>query len=169
VPVNTATGTIVFTDIVGFTQLTDQHGDDLALTMLERQEKVVLGAIDGCGRVMKELGDGLMLWFDDPRDAITTCLDMQHAFEGVDVEDIPLWVRMGLHWGCPRLRGEDIVGRDVNLAARIVDLAGPGEVLCSEVTADEAGAVDGVTFESLGPVFVRGIAEAVPIVRAVPQ
>ena len=70
-----------------------------------------------------------------------------------------------MHWGRPRRRGDDIVGRDVNLAARIVDLAGPGEVLCSEATANEVGARPGVDFEPLGPVFVRGIAEPVPIVR----
>ncbi len=78
---------------------------------------------------------------------------------------VPLWVRMGVHWGCPRRRGDDIVGHDVNLAARIVDLAGPGEVLCSEATADAIGAREGIGFEPLGPVFVRGIAEPVPIVR----
>jgi class 3 adenylate cyclase len=71
-----------------------------------------------------------------------------------------------MHWGCPRARGDDIVGRDVNLASRITDLAAPGEVLCSEVTADAAGDLPGVGFESLGPVYVRGIAEPVPLVRA---
>lgn len=50
-------------------------------------------------------------------------------------------------------------------AARIVDLAGPGEVLCSEATADVIGARRGVGFEPLGPVFVGGITEPVPIVR----
>jgi len=57
------------------------------------------------------------------------------------------------------------VGRDVNLASRIVDLAGPGEVLCSEATADVIGNRPGVGFEPLGPVFVRGLTEPVPIVR----
>ena len=65
-PVATVTGTIVFTDIVGFTQLTDEHGDDLALTMLERQEEIVRRELPDTGRIVKELGDGLMLWFDDP-------------------------------------------------------------------------------------------------------
>ena len=73
---------------------------------------------------------------------------------------------MGMHWGNPRRRGDDIVGHDVNLAARIVELAGPGELLCSESTIAAAGAIDGVLFEPLGPVFVRGIADPVPIVRA---
>ena len=163
----TLEGTIVFTDIVGFTQLTDEHGDDLALSILERQEALVRRALPAGARVVKELGDGLLLWFDDAPAAIETCLQLQHDFEAAE-GDVPLWVRIGIHWGCPRQRGDDIVGRDVNLAARIVDLAGAGEVLCSEATAVVVGALPGVEFEPLGPVFVRGIAEPVPIVRAVP-
>ncbi len=158
-------GVIVFTDIVGFTQLTDAHGDDLALALLERQERAVRGALPVCARVVKELGDGLLLWFDEAAAAIDTCLQLQRAFDDDDA-DVPMWVRMGLHWGSPRRRGDDIVGRDVNLAARIVDLAGPGEVLCSEAAVDAAGDIKGVEFEPLGPVFVRGIADPVPIVRA---
>jgi adenylate cyclase len=159
-------GAIVFTDIVGFTQLTDEHGDDLALSLLERQEKMVREALPECSRVVKELGDGLLLWFDDARAAIDTCVRLQQLFE-LDDADVPLWVRMGVHFGCPRRRGDDIVGRDVNLAARIVDLAGPGEVLCSESTIEAAGEIEGIVLEPLGPVFVRGIAEPVPIVRIV--
>jgi len=171
-------GAIVFTDIVGFTTLTDTHGDDFALALLERQEHMVRAALPEGARVVKELGDGLLLWFDDPRAAIDTCLRLQRDFDAVneaadassageiaDVGDVPLWVRMGVHWGCPRRRGDDIVGRDVNLASRIVDLAGPGEVLCSEATADVIGNRPGVGFEPLGPVFVRGLTEPVPIVR----
>ena len=161
-------GVIAFTDIVGFTTLTDQHGDDIALALLERQEQMVRSSLPECARVVKELGDGLLLWFDDARAAIQTSLALQRAFETAGEEEIPLWVRMGLHWGCPRRRGDDIIGRDVNLAARIVDLAGPGEVLCSEATVSEAGGFDNVVFEELGPVFVRGIAEPVPILRIVP-
>ena len=166
-PVTTATGAIVFTDIVGFTQLTDEHGDDLAIALLERQEATVRDTLPLDGRVVKELGDGLLLWFDDARSAIDTCVRLQRAFDNDADGDVPLWVRMGVHWGCPRRRGDDIIGRDVNLAARIVELAGPGEVLCSEATADEVGEIAGIIFEPLGPIFVRGIAEAIPIVRAV--
>jgi adenylate cyclase len=168
-------GAIVFTDIVGFTALTDLHGDDVALALLERQEKMVRGALPTNSRVVKELGDGLLLWFEDAREAIDTCLRLQRDFDAFNeaADDgnaagvMPLWVRIGMHWGCPRRRGDDIVGRDVNLASRIVDLAGPGEVLCSGVTAETIGERPGVGFEPLGPVFVRGISEPVPIVRVV--
>ncbi len=162
------TGAIVFTDIVGFTQLTDERGDDVAMALLERQEQTVRAALPDCSRVVKELGDGLLLWFDSPREAIDTCLRLQAAFDRSGDDEVPLWVRIGMHWGCPRRRGDDIVGRDVNLAARIVELAGPGDVLCSEATVNEAGDMCGIVFEPLGPVFVRGIAEPIPIVRAVP-
>jgi adenylate cyclase len=165
-PVTTVSGTIVFTDIVGFTQLTDEHGDDVALTLLERQEELVRRALPLGGRVVKELGDGLLLWFDEPGAAIATALALQRAFEHESDDDLPMWVRIGMHFGCPRARGDDIVGRDVNLASRITDLAAPGEVLCSEATADEAGDLPGVEFEPLGPVFVKGFAEAIPLVRA---
>jgi adenylate cyclase len=168
-------GAIVFTDIVGFTKLTDHHGDDVALALLERQERLVRAALPATARVVKELGDGLLLWFDDAREAIDTCLRLQCDFDTMseapdrddssDETDVPLWVRIGMHWGCPRHRGDDIVGRDVNLAARIVDLAGPGEVLCSEETVVAIEDHVGVAFEPLGPVFVRGISEPVGIVR----
>jgi class 3 adenylate cyclase len=160
-------GAIVFTDIVGFTELTDTHGDDIALALLERQERLVHELLPDCARVVKELGDGLLLWFDEPRSALHTCLALQHRFEEEAADPLPLWVRMGLHWGCPRRRGDDIVGRDVNLAARIVDLAAPGEVLCSLATAEAVGALEGIDYEPLGPVFVRGFADPVPLVRAV--
>jgi adenylate cyclase len=165
-PVTTVSGTIVFTDIVGFTQLTDEHGDDVALTLLERQEELVRRSLPGGGRIVKELGDGLLLWFDEPGVAILTALTLQRAFENESEDDLPMWVRIGMHFGCPRARGDDIVGRDVNLASRITDLAAPGEVLCSEATADEAGDLPGVAFEPLGPVFVKGIAEPIPLMRA---
>jgi adenylate cyclase len=167
VHVTTASGAIVFTDIVGFTQLTDEHGDDVALALLERQESLVRAALPECARVVKELGDGLLLWFDDPRHALETCLQLQRRFEAESEGEFPLWVRMGLHFGCPRRRGDDIVGRDVNLAARIVDLAAPGEVLCSQEAAVAIGDVADVAFEPLGPVVVRGFSEPVALVRAV--
>lgn len=165
--VTTDTGAIVFTDIVGFTHFTVERGDDLALALLERKETLVRGALPDTGRVVKELGDGLLLFFSDACDAFQTCVSLQEHFERESTDDLPLWVRMGLHWGCPRRRGDDIVGHAVNLASRIVELAGPGEVLCSADAHDAAGDVPGVVFEELGPTYVRGIDEPVSLLRAV--
>jgi adenylate cyclase len=165
--VTTDTGAIVFTDIVGFTHFTVERGDDLAIALLERKEKLVRDALPDSGRVVKELGDGLLLFFSDACDAFQTCVSLQVHFELESTDDLPLWVRMGLHWGCPRRRGDDIVGHAVNLASRIVELAGPGEVLCSAAAHDAAGDVPGVEFEELGPTYVRGIDDPVALLRAV--
>lgn len=164
-------GGIVFTDIVGFTQLTDLYGDDVAIELLTRQDRLVHDVLPPGGRVVKELGDGLLMWFDDARAAIDTSLTMQERFDcETSSGGVPLWVRIGIHWGCPKTRGDDIIGRDVNLASRIAGLAGPGEVLCSSTAVDAARAAgDGwdVRFEQLGPVFVKGIAEPIQLLRVV--
>lgn len=174
-------GAIVFTDFVGFTQFTEERGDEVALALLEQQDVIVQKVLPPGGRVVKELGDGLMLWFDEADAAIATCLVLQRQFEESSCDEIPLGVRMGLHWGTPRRRGDDLVGRDVNLAARIAELAGPGELLLSAAAVDAAGtpwgaavsgngsvrpAFGGVRFEELGPVFVRGVPDPVRLFRA---
>ena len=56
-----------------------------------------------------------------------------------DVTELPLWVRIGLHWGQQTVRRPDLVGHDVNVAARIVDVAGPGEVLLSPKPVEPLG------------------------------
>src|SRR3989304_6007999 len=65
-PVQTVPGAIVFTDIAGFTEFTAARGDEAALALLALQERLVHEEMDDLGRVVKELGDGLLLWFDDP-------------------------------------------------------------------------------------------------------
>jgi adenylate cyclase len=163
-------GGIVFTDIVGFTELTDIHGDELAVELLTLQDRLVNQLLPEGARIVKEMGDGLLLWFDDAREAVETSLTLQECFSRETTNGVPLWVRMGIHWGTPRQRGDDIIGRDVNLASRIADLAGPGEVLCSDevaATAQADGPLTDVCFEPLGPVFVKGIAEPVSLLRAV--
>lgn len=162
-------GAIVFTDLAGFTEFTALRGDEAALDLLALQERLVREAMGRNGRIVKELGDGMMLWFDDPCRAVETSLALQESFEDRSLEnDLPLWVRIGVHYGRPARRGTDFVGHDVNLAARIVELAAPGEVLVSEATVTRAGdAIPGVCFEEVGPVVMKGIPEPVPLYRAV--
>src|SRR5574341_2664856 len=129
----TVEGAIVFTDLAGFTEFTAIRGDEAALDLLAIQERLIRLEMGPHGRVVKELGDGLMLWFDDAGQAVCCSLAFQEEFERrSSAEDLPLWVRIGVHYGRPVRRGEDLIGHDVNIAARIVDLAAPGEVLVSE-------------------------------------
>jgi adenylate cyclase len=165
--VNAAPGAIAFTDIVGFTEFTAERGDADALAVLDLQDQIVHDTLPPGARVVKELGDGLMLWFPDAVTALGTCLDLHARLEEAASDTAPLWVRMGMHWGCPTSRGDDLIGNDVNLAARIVDMAGPGELLVSEhVLAQIADGREDVRFEELGPVVMKGIPEPVGLFRA---
>jgi len=162
-------GAIVFTDLAGFTEFTAVRGDEAALELLAIQERLIRLEMGEHGHIVKELGDGLMLWFEDACQAISCSLAFQEEFERrSSAEDFPLWVRIGIHYGRSLKRGNDVIGHDVNVAARIVDLAAPGEVLVSDAMAArarEAGA--SVSFEEIGPAMMKGIPEPVPIFRAV--
>lgn len=161
-----ASGAVVFTDIVGFTEYTATNGDDHALALLELQSRVVQERLPAGARVVKELGDGLLLWLPDGPAAFAACVDIRDGLAHAASEQLPLWVRMGMHWGCPTARGDDLVGNDVNVAARIVDVAGPGELLFSLQARDAAGpSLAGLAIDELGPVVMKGIPDPVRLFR----
>jgi adenylate cyclase len=165
------TGAIMFTDIVGFTEYTALQGDDEAVRLLATQERLVYGALPTGARVVKEIGDGLLMWFPDSASALRTAFELNRSFDRhVQAGGVPLWVRMGMHHGTARRRGDDLVGHDVNLAARIVDVAGPGEVVLSEATKSDIGdRVPDASFDELGPVVMKGIPDPVRLWRATPD
>ncbi|HLB23660.1 MAG TPA: adenylate/guanylate cyclase domain-containing protein [Dehalococcoidia bacterium] len=160
-------GTIMFTDIVGFTEFNALRGDSEAIQLLSLQERIVKEELAGDSRIVKELGDGLMVWFADACDAIDTGLRLQERFEEEAWNsDTPLWVRIGLHHGQQTRRGQDLLGHDVNVASRIMNFADSGEVLASEATIQQADArLAGVEFERLGPVVMKGIPTPVNLFR----
>lgn len=152
-------GAILFTDLVGFTAYTDVHGDRSAVAVLDRQADLVTAALDGRGRIVKELGDGLMVWFDDPTVALhSTCGLLTSVAAAHDAAEFPLAVRMGMHVGEVIERGADFIGSTVNIAARVAELAGPGELL---VTEEFVGALDdrshATSFRPVGPTRVKGV------------
>ncbi len=167
-PTATVKGTIMFTDIVGFTEFNALRGDDEALELLNLQERIVRDALGPTSRIVKQLGDGLMLWFDDACEAIETGLKLQERFEDESwTTDTPLWVRIGLHYGRQTRRGEDLLGHDVNVASRIMSLADSGEVLASEATVRSANdGLPDVAFAQLGPVVMKGIPMPINLYRA---
>jgi adenylate cyclase len=161
-------GTIMFTDIVGFTEFTALRGDAEAVALLSLQETIVRQELSDGSRIVKQLGDGLMLWFGDACEAVETGLRLQERFEDESwATDTPLWVRVGLHYGKQTRRGDDLLGHDVNVASRIVNLADSGEVLASEAVVRLAdGGLPDVSFAQLGPVVMKGIPTPINLFRA---
>ncbi|MCY3569177.1 MAG: adenylate/guanylate cyclase domain-containing protein [Chloroflexi bacterium] len=169
VPTNSIEGAVVFTDIVSFTEFNAVEGDEAANDLLTVQEQIVNQFLPAGSWLVKELGDGLMLWFPDADAALDTCLRLMRQFEQYSLETLhPLWVRMGIHWGRQTRRRADLIGHDVNLAARVADEAGATELLISEATLDALGDDSVAEFEELGPVVMKGIPDPVRLYRAVP-
>jgi adenylate cyclase len=165
-------GAIAFTDLVGFTEYTASQGDGEALAVLTAQDTIVGAALPPGARIVKELGDGLLIFFPDSDVALSACVAIIVGFErAAESDEMPLWVRAGLHWGRPSRRGDDLIGHDVNVAARIVDVAAPGELLCSGSLRDAAkGAATtadgaGIEFVELGPVMMKGMPDPIDLYR----
>jgi adenylate cyclase len=137
--------TILFTDLVGFSSWVLEEGDEAALELLRAVASVVEPAVvGGRGRVVKRLGDGHMAVFGDPSGAVEAALRIQEGLCDVSVAGHRPQLRAGLHLGQPRQMRGDYLGTDVNIAARVGEAAGPGEVL---VTAALLDAVDSSELE----------------------
>ena len=160
-----ASGALVFTDLAGFTAFTAEQGDSAALRLVDQFEELTRSVLPTGARVVKQLGDGLFLHFPEPATAVPAALRLNVACER-SMTDSPLFVRIGVHVGSALRRGDDLIGHDVNVASRITDLAAAGEVLVSESARDSSSQVEGLAFQPLGPVFVRGIPTPMRLFRA---
>lgn len=131
---------ILFTDLVGFSDWALEAGDDAALELLRRVGRTVDPTIrDREGRIVKRLGDGVMAVFADAGLAVDAALESTRAVREIEVDGYRPELRGGIHFGKPRKLGSDYFGVDVNVAARVADAAGPGEVLISEAVCDQIG------------------------------
>jgi adenylate cyclase len=130
---------LLFTDLAGFSDWTLEVGDEVAVRALRRVGAEVEPLVRRRGRVVKRLGDGLMAVLPSAEDAVEVALAARDAVEGLEVDGHRLHLRAGVHVGRPQQLGGDYYGRDVNIAARITDVAGPGEVCVSSPTRDRLG------------------------------
>jgi adenylate cyclase len=138
--------TVMFTDLEGFTRFTAEYGDEAAVTLVSEHQRQVGPIIRSRGgRIVKRMGDGLMLVFPAPEAAVLAGLELVHAVE------VPLRLRAGIHIGEAVVTHDDIVGHAVNVAARITEETQAGTVLVSvavrEAVSREAdGVLRGVRF-----------------------
>jgi adenylate cyclase len=152
---------IVFVDLSGFTRLTRERGDESAVaaaTSLQRHADTT--ASRHGGRLVKLLGDGAMLRLSDASVGLDAALDLVETMSGEGA----LSSHAGVHAGPVIERDLDVFGQTVNLASRIADVAGPGEVLASRAVADVAG--DGTFgFERMQDAELKGLPEPIALFR----
>lgn len=155
--------TFLFADLAGFTALTEAHGDeraaDLALGFCaELNRHLPEGAED-----LKMLGDACLVRADGAADGVALGIDLaeqigaRHGFPRV---------RVGMHTGTAARRGDDWFGSAVNLAARVAERAGPGEVLLTGATRKAAGELAGVAFTDRGEHELRHVSRPVHLFAA---
>jgi adenylate cyclase len=148
---------MVFLDLVGYTRLTEERGDQVAAELVGRLGELVHSRSQRFGgRPVKWLGDGVMFHFPDPGQAVHCSLDLVDRTPAAGLPP----AHVGVNAGPVIFRDGDYFGRTVNVAARIAGQAGPGEVLVSdEVVAVASG--DGLRFDRIGPVELKGLSSPV--------
>lgn len=136
---DTGIRTVLFTDIVGSTEMCSRFGDDAAIAMLGVHDHVVRVAIGANhGREVKHTGDGIMAAFNSAAGAVkSACRIIGGLREHNDAgPEFPVHVRIGISAGEPVEQHEDLFGSTVQLAARLCAQAEPGQILVSNVVAD---------------------------------
>jgi adenylate cyclase len=145
---------IAFADLAGYARLTVERGDEVALGAVERFVDAVEQSLPVDARVTKTLGDEVMVVGPDPVALTEWAVGLQAA-DAVDESS----VRIGIHYGEALYRDGDYYGRHVNQAARVVARAGGGEVLVTRPVVDVASAGDGLAFDRIGEVRLKGFSE----------
>jgi adenylate cyclase len=132
---------IVFSDIEGSTQHNEALGDRGWVKVLERHNKLIYKLVDDHGgHVVKSQGDGFMIAFGDPEQAVLCSTEVQQALYD-SAEWGAIRVRFGIHMGTSVRRGDDLFGLNVAMAARVAEQARGGEILVSDSVRD---AIEGV-------------------------
>jgi adenylate cyclase len=153
---------ICFLDITGYTRLTQERGDDAAAELAAKLARLVeRSSVRHGGKPIKWLGDGVMFHFRDPGPGVRAALEMVAGMAGADLPP----AHVGLHTGPVIFQGGDYFGQTVNVSARIAEYARPGEVLVSLAVA-EASADDGIAFDDIGPVELKGVSSTTHVLRA---
>ena len=153
--------TIGFADLAGYTRLTEEAGDEEAVEIVERFVQAVEDTLPGEARVIKTIGDAVMVVGNDASAMVDWAVGFQVLQQGT--RPAP---RIGLHCGLVLYRDGDYYGRAVNLASRVGARAAAHEVLVTESVVSAAG--PHLDFEPIGEVKLKGFSEATALYLARP-
>jgi len=150
---------LLFCDLKDFTAFAELHGDATAIAAARRFAHVTMDERGEYGRVVKGLGDGAMLVYPDAAEAVAAWRRFRVAMTDPDAPAL----HGGMHQGIVVRREGDYFGGAVNLAARLLALAGSGELLATRAAVDRAGGAD--RWKRIGTRRLRGLRAKVEIYR----
>jgi len=155
--------TVVFTDLHGSTAVFEALGNVRAT---EAITEITSGIARHCeasgGRLVKTLGDGVLVLFADSGNAVKAVVELQRQYFKKMLRtppDLALPIRVGLASGEVEIVSGDCYGDAVNVAARLCDLSGPNQIWANAAALQGVAESTGVTFRMLGPIAIRGRAE----------
>ena len=146
--------TIAFADLAGYTKLTEEQGELQAVGAVERFVERVEQTLPIDARVIKTLGDEVMIVGADALALTSWAVRL-----GGELPDGSPAPRIGIHSGTAIYRDGDYYGREVNRAARVVARAAGGEVLVTRPVVEIAEGLDGLRFELIGEIRLKGFTE----------
>jgi class 3 adenylate cyclase len=164
------TVTILFSDIEGFSSMTERLGDRKAQDIVRVHNAIVRGNVGACGGFeVKSQGDGFMIAFDSASKALRCAQAIQHELNAYTRShpDEPVRVRMGLHTGEAIKDNDDFLGRTVIVASRIADAACGGEILVSSLLKELVTGTGEFRFGDSREVELKGLSgthQVVPVV-----
>jgi class 3 adenylate cyclase len=161
---DTAFRAIMFTDMVGSTEMTTQLGDTMAVELLRAHDAIIRRCLEQHrGVEVKHLGDGIMASFDDVPASVASAVKIQEELASYNRNSkTPIRVRIGVHAGEPVEESGDLFGSAVQLAARICDTAQANAILVSREVKDACVGTD-LRFVSMGSEMLKGFSEPVQL------
>jgi adenylate cyclase len=151
---------IAFADLAGYTRFTEEVGEEEAVSLVERFIDAVTDTLPDGARVVKTIGDEVMIVAQDVQALTDWAVGFQRLYR-----DRPT-PRIGVHYGVVLYRDGDYFGREVNMAARVVARARGGEVIVTDSVMEAIKTSDWLQFEEIGEVKLKGFDQPRALCRA---
>jgi adenylate cyclase len=151
---------IAFADLAGYTRFTEEVGEEEAVSLVERFIDAVTDTLPEGARVVKTIGDEVMLVAQDVQALTDWAVGFQRLYR-----DRPT-PRIGVHYGVVLYRDGDYFGREVNMAARVVARARGGEVIVTDSVMEAIKTSDWLRFDAIGEVKLKGFDQPRALCRA---
>ncbi len=159
-PDDTTNKAVIFADLAGYTALTEAHGDANAADIAERFFELTASALKGDARIVKTIGDAVMVITSGASNGLEIGLDVLRL---VDHEPHFPGVRVGVHHGTIVERNTDVFGATVNIAARLTAHAHVGQLLTTSTVAALTADHEHLTTTALGPTWLKNVGEPVEV------